>query len=359
MGRPSAPLHALVGRLVDYAGMFPPASLWLPAAAERYAAYRRGPSAWMLGRFVVPAGRLGELSEVAAALLPDSAQAIPWHISALVGPDATRDLSEVATFNARHAAGAGAGRALVDSLETRVATPEAVPGIAAALPAGVPCAFELPLEAEPGPFVTAIGKVHGVAKARLGGVVPAAVPPVDLVARWIASAAAQGVPIKATAGLHHALRAHRALTYETDAPAAVMHGFLNVFVAACVAHAAFASDGRRGRPDAPPGASSRRDDLAARLIPVLAETDARAFTFDDDAVAWRAVSLSTAEVIDARQHFALAFGSCSFEEPVEELRALGWLYVRAVVTCVGVVTYVGTVTYVGRGFSPATTAEDR
>jgi len=50
----------------------------------------------------------------------------------------TRDLAEVATFNARHAAGAGAGRALVDSLETRVATPEAVPGIAAALPRAYP-----------------------------------------------------------------------------------------------------------------------------------------------------------------------------------------------------------------------------
>jgi len=140
--------------------------------------------------------------------------------------------------------------------------------------------------------VTAIGKVHGVAKARLGGVVPAAVPPVDLVARWIASAAAQGVPIKATAGLHHALRAHRALTYETDAPAAVMHGS-----STCSWRRASRTPrsprigGAGGLTHRPCIESPRRP--RARLIPVLAETDARAFTFDDDAVAWRAVSLST------------------------------------------------------------------
>src|ERR1700690_731561 len=60
---PASPaLRALLTNLVDYAGLFPPAALALPAAAENYGRYLRSENAWMLGRFVVPSAQLGALT---------------------------------------------------------------------------------------------------------------------------------------------------------------------------------------------------------------------------------------------------------------------------------------------------------
>ena len=53
-------LRALLAGIVDYAGLFPPAGLDMPAAVRNYASYRTDDHAWMLGRFVVPASRLGK-----------------------------------------------------------------------------------------------------------------------------------------------------------------------------------------------------------------------------------------------------------------------------------------------------------
>src|ERR1044072_2723544 len=61
MGNPAKSLRALLTGVVDYAGLFPPASLDLPAAKRNYAAYRDGEWAWMLGRFVVPAAKVGDV----------------------------------------------------------------------------------------------------------------------------------------------------------------------------------------------------------------------------------------------------------------------------------------------------------
>src|SRR5438445_5076250 len=54
-------LRALLEGVIDYAGLFPPAKLPLDQAIRNYARYRQEPEAWMLGRFVIPAARLGEL----------------------------------------------------------------------------------------------------------------------------------------------------------------------------------------------------------------------------------------------------------------------------------------------------------
>jgi hypothetical protein len=58
---------------------------------------------------------------------------------------------------------------------------------------------------------------------------------------------------------------------------------------------------------------------------VLYECDPETFEFSDQALAWRGRSISTAQVAAARRDFAHSFGSCSFEEPVAGLQALGWL----------------------------------
>ena len=59
----SSSLQALLFGLIDYAGLFPPAKLPLDKALKHYAKSRRLDDRWMLGRFLIPAARLGELAE--------------------------------------------------------------------------------------------------------------------------------------------------------------------------------------------------------------------------------------------------------------------------------------------------------
>jgi hypothetical protein len=118
------------------------------------------------------------------------------------------------------------------------------------------------------------------AKIRCGPVPP----PIDELAAAIRAFRQHSVPFKATAGLHHAVRQDGA------------HGFLNLLAAAIFG-----------------------DEEAA-----LAEEDAAAFSLDEDAFSWRDRTASTSEIVRGRELF-VAFGSCSFPEPVEELQALGFL----------------------------------
>jgi hypothetical protein len=61
------------------------------------------------------------------------------------------------------------------------------------------------------------------------------------------------------------------------------------------------------------------------VIGVLHECDPESFDFSDDELSWRGRRLMTEQIAAARREFAHSFGSCSFEEPVAGLRALGWL----------------------------------
>jgi hypothetical protein len=81
----------------------------------------------------------------------------------------------------------------------------------------------------------------------------------------------------------------------------MMHGFLNVFLAAAFLRAAM-----------DPG-------LAHQL---LEEQSAEAFQFNSDGATWRQNRLSRNELAATRQEFALSFGSCSFTEPIDDLRSL-------------------------------------
>jgi hypothetical protein len=136
------------------------------------------------------------------------------------------------------------------------------------------------------------------AKIRTGGVTQDAFPPIGDVAKFLRACKAEGVAFKATAGLHHPLRCLKPLTYASDAPTGTMHGFLNVFLAAALLEHADA---------------------------ILAEEEPRAFAFDEDGASWRGHRVTTDALRVMRRGFATSFGSCSFEEPIGDLRELGWL----------------------------------
>jgi len=297
-------IAALMHELVDYAGLFPPAAQNMADAVQRYARYQFAPHGDALGRFVIPADRLIEWERVAVALPPSARRRGPWRLSALVSQPVGRDIAAVLSFNKRRASGGHVFQAYVDSIEVKVATPDEVRQAAAETPGGVRAVFECPVTDVLDSLLSAIQAAGGIAKIRTGGVVPEAIAAPAAIARFIAACASQGVPFKATAGLHHPVRATRRLSYEPNAPVAMMNGFLNVFAAAAFARTLGLD--------------------ASQLMPVLEERAPGAFVFSESGLSCGGYAVTTAEIVAARR-FALSFGSCSFEEPIQSLIALGLL----------------------------------
>jgi len=294
------PLRLLLEHSIDYAGLFPPAGLAMRPAVENYAAYRAGPEAWARGGFVVPAARLEELEAAAADLLPADADD-PWRLSVLLGPDPAADVRRLGELNCRHAA-AGAGALVADVVELKADTAEAVASALATLPRHLTAFVELPVARDPAPALAAIARHGAGAKVRTGGVTEDAFPATADLLRFLRAAVSAGVPFKATAGLHHPLRARYRLTYEPDSPSGTMYGFLNLFLAAAFL--------RQGMGDAD----------AARL---LEERDPASLAFErGGGVVWRGHRLGADALVEARARGLGSFGSCSFEEPIGDLASL-------------------------------------
>ncbi|OZC03256.1 hypothetical protein [Rubricoccus marinus] len=306
--------RAFLTEIIDYAGLFPPAALDLDPAIRNHVRYRQSPEAWMLGRFIVPAARLSALDAYADLF----AQAPPVGFSVLGLTDASGGLDGTAratleaarAFEARHP-----GRVRCDRFELRAA-PEAAGALAAVLSDlpladGDGIAVEFPMTGDGYAPEVIEEAAHGIAEAnararekrfalklRCGGVTPDLVPGVERLADAVAACAKADAPFKATAGLHHPFR-----NYD-EAVGAEMHGFMNLFGAATLALA-------RG---------FDRDAIAE----VLDDGDGSHFQLGD-AFAWRGFAVEAAGVHEARQRRALSYGSCSFDEPIEDLRALGWM----------------------------------
>jgi hypothetical protein len=292
----------LLRGLIDYAGLFPPASLAMATSVANYDSYSRSEWSWILERFIIPVARLGEFEEAFAGLptpTPGTGFA-NWRLSALLGSDPIAAVANIREFNARMAGSSSGRRAVVESVEVKVASPEEVKRLSGIIPAELATYFEFPMSS----CVECIAAVAGCgrrAKIRTGGETADKFPAPESVIEFIRLCAAANVPFKATAGLHHPLRSVHRFTYQPDSPSGFMHGFINVFLAAAFLRAGVEAQ------------------LAVQL---LEEQAAGAFHFDLDGVSWRKHRLSRQQIDATRQGFAVSFGSCSFTEPIDDLRVL-------------------------------------
>jgi hypothetical protein len=314
-------LHALLAGVIDYAGLFPPATLLLDQALRNYARYLREPERWMLGRFVCPAARLAEINPFAGELFTGDG---PFVFSALGRGGNTvaaflaglrADLADIDAFRNRHP-----GKVEVDVLEVRL--PADVVGTerhalgklfadAARLcrtsPVLVKAYYEISLGTEDrlGGLVILVAharhneKARAGVKLRCGGLEAAAFPTPEQLAFALAACREVGVALKCTAGLHHPVRRFDA-SVNTH-----MHGFVNVFTAGVLAHA------------------RRLDEVTLRRI--LEDETPGHFVFDAAGLRWGEHAATVEEVRAARRDAIVSFGSCSFDEPRDDLRALGWL----------------------------------
>jgi hypothetical protein len=291
----------LLRELIDYAGLFPPASLTMAASVADFSIYSRSEWKWLLGRFIVPVARLGEFESAFAGVPAPSDKGLgTWRLSALLGPDPVADVDRLGEFNRRMAGVASCKKAVVESVEVRVAGPEEIARLSAIIPAELLAYFEIPL-ANLSECIRAVAESGRRAKIRTGGETADKFPASGSVIEFMNLCAAAGVPFKATAGLHHPLRSVHRFTDQAESPSGMMHGFLNVFLAAAFLRAGMEAE------------------IAVQL---LEEQSAAAFQFDSDAVRWRQHRLSLDEITVARRDFGISFGSCSFKEPIDDLRTL-------------------------------------
>jgi hypothetical protein len=283
----SAALRALLEHVVDYAGMYPPASEDLPTAARNYQSYRSSDDRWMLGRFVVGVAKLGELRAVIASLRPRDT---PWPVT-VVAPDAA-----AATGVIR---GVDVGAIQIQSIEVKAKSVADVALLARAVDRKRDVYVEIALDQTLDAMLDALGTGRLRAKIRTGGVTADAFPMADDVVRFLRGCADRNLPFKATAGLHHPLRGSYPLTYDTTAPSGRMFGFLNLFLAA-----AFMRETTFTNADA---------------LALLDETGPAAFGVQDQTITWRDHLVDLDTIRNTRARFATSFGSCSFREPVDEL----------------------------------------
>jgi len=305
---PIASLRALLAHSIDYAGMFPPCSLALEPALRNQAEYVRSPEAWVLNTFVLSIGQF----DAAGESLSLFERQHPLRISALGSKAATSDHFiaglKIAADKIRSVCAQHAGLVWVDQLETTL-PPDADLGLLGKITSildgfDLQTFWEAPanLAEETIALLAArnpatVQRQFGV-KLRTGGVTADAFPTSRQIARVLVAAAKARLPIKFTAGLHHPIRQFRE-EVQTE-----MHGFLNVLGAAVL--------------------TAEHGWNEEQTAEMLEDENAASFLFEDESFAWREWKIAT-DRIKERRKFVTSFGSCSFDEPREDLRALGLL----------------------------------
>ncbi len=299
----SASLRALLERAIDYAGMFPPCALALEPALRNQASYVRSVEAWMLNGFVLPVGQFDQITQFLSEFDPRH----PLRIAALGPKTASVDAFLEALANAATAIRSFSrdGNDLVSISHLEMVLPDDIDSAslkkAEAITGELPVFWEAPPEkAEQTIVFIARHKPNDASakfgyKLRTGGVTADAFPSSVQIAHALVAAALHQLPIKFTAGLHHPVRQFR------DEVKTKMHGFINVLGAAVLA--------------------AEHQWNAGQTVAILDEEDPRSFSFTDDFFAWRDWKIAT-ERLQERRKFVRSFGSCSFDEPRDDLRAL-------------------------------------
>ncbi|MGQ0541473.1 MAG: hypothetical protein ACT4O9_06440 [Blastocatellia bacterium] len=299
VAEPTTAVRTLLNGIIDYAGLFPPSQVSMPEAVINYATYKNSNYGWMLGRFVVQAVRLEEFFESAKEFISRDAKSA-WRVAVVAGDDVYETIKTIDLFNAVNGPGV-----VCDVVEVKANTVSKIENTVNALPKGVTAYFEISTGEALPELVATLALKDQRAKIRTGGVTREDFPTSKQIIRFVRTCMAANVPFKATAGLHHPVRCFKPLTYAADAPQGTMHGFLNVLLMTGFA----------------------RESYRVSLLEELMEEEfEEVFQFSDTGVRWRdGHFLHISHLGHLRQKGMHSFGSCSFDEPIADLQALGIL----------------------------------
>ena len=331
-------LRTFMHGLIDYAGLFPPANLPLNEAIDDYIKHLNGENSWMLGRFIIPVSKLNELDQFVSlfdeigplelAVLGSGGNSNDEYLSKI-----SNDMVKISDYRNRHS-----GKVRIEVYECKL--PSNSPSKKTMKKATdllnqnkLSHYHEFPELPDVGinystdedesswdeeilPVVSMIAELKGAGiKLRCGGIVKEAFPSVEQIAAMIQTCALIDIPMKCTAGLHHPIR-HFAEEYD-----AYMHGFINAFGAGI-----FTSNFPN------PENSQERFRMFILLSHLIGEQVADNFDFGDKGMIWKMgddrdsiFEFDNDSIRNCRGKNMISYGSCSFQEPIDDLKQLGWM----------------------------------
>ena len=331
-------LRTFMHGLIDYAGLFPPANLPLNEAIDDYIKHLNGENSWMLGRFIIPVSKLNELDQFVSlfdeigplelAVLGSGGDSNDEYLSKI-----SNDMVKISDYRNRHS-----GKVRIEVYECKL--PSNSPSKKTMKKATdllnqnkLSHYHEFPELPDVGinystdedesswdeeilPVVSMIAELKGAGiKLRCGGIVKEAFPSVEQIAAMIQTCALIDIPMKCTAGLHHPIR-HFAEEYD-----AYMHGFINAFGAGI-----FTSNFPN------PENSQERFRMFILLSHLIGEQVADNFDFGDKGMIWKMgddrdsiIEFDNDSIRNCRGKNMISYGSCSFQEPIDDLKQLGWM----------------------------------
>jgi hypothetical protein len=291
-------LNSLLSKIVDYAGLFPPAQLSLSEAMVSYDRTQAARQSWMLDRFVLPASRFPEFMEqlpiVESSVSPPSA----WKLSVLLSQNWR---TEIAAIQHGYRAAQDLG-VVLSAFEIAPLELQEILAVCEHLPPGSEAFFEIPFEVDMTPYFPVLKQTHQAVKLRTGGMTQAAFPTAAQLSQRVLALAEAQIPFKTTAGLHHPLRGCYPLTNAPNSPVLDMHGFFNLSLLAALA---------------------LQNPLSqSEAIALLAESTIAPFQMTDTEIRWRDRTLTLTDIGRSRQTFFRSFGSCSIQDPIADLQTL-------------------------------------
>ncbi len=307
-------LKELMSGLIDYAGLFPPASLPLDKAIAEYLYYKKSEYSFPVSRFVVPASSVENLKSICkehnvkninlSVLLPEmgfdekNEKNIFLAIDELSNIIKSNPFIEVSSYEIKLPKNLS-----VDTKENLLQSLTKIISKVNKVNESSVIFFE--------PFVLDDNWKNNIDiacdvilqnkektgfKLRTGGVTKDAFPHTDIVAYAIKKCSELKIKFKATAGLHHPLR-HYNTTVNSK-----MHGFFNVFLGFLIAE--------------------KYSPTLEKIKGIINTESPDKFNFSDDFITFESFVLSLSDIKKIKASYQLSYGSCSIDEPIDDLKTL-------------------------------------
>ena len=317
-------LKAFMGGIIDYAGLFPPSKLELEEAFGNYVKYKNGSLSEMISGFICPVKLLKQLEII---ILKNYRDENKINVTVLGRGGYDRDnflqvLEEDLNYWSDFLLNTE-NKVITESFEIKL--PDElitahdskklsvfINEISAKIKNRINQDVFIFFEGHIGTkwkknikhFIEAV-KIHNESenncgyKLRTGGTEIDFFPEPEVIAYSIRECLDRNIRMKCTAGLHHPFR-HYDINIGVK-----MHGFINVFGAGIIAMRHNISD--------------------SGLKEIIDDENPDNFVFTDECFSWKDWKISPEEIDFARKNLMISFGSCSFDEPLEDLVELNLL----------------------------------